>query len=746
MRKKLNLFCVILIILSMLLSLSGCGNNSVAANQADGESTHNNEVVLKEPKASEKTVPGYVSTVVEIPEWIKGFGESDVSNNIYYMVAYTDDGIAIAGYDTLNDAWIRCDLNLEGLINPRVSLFSVTDSSFWVILREAYTQSEIDTKDFSRSLYYYLIHIDLNTEEQIFTKIDWWTENDPYLVSLIALDNDRAVLSRDGEKAYVIDPSAKIVETPELSIMGDGLHIRVNGDIYINSFDGLTKLNPETLQYEDCIESIKDQSIYSSSLGNILTTKDGILYAVDPDTGEQQKRFSWMDVSLSYRNLYGWSGFENSNGDIYHLTDKLIKVSRAQVPVKETLNLACFGDASEEFYDIANNSYVCSDKLMEAILKFNNSDPEFRIEIRPYIYHDEIERSKMLIDITNGHDVDIMDTSMFQEGTIDKQHFVDLLPYIDADPNISRDDFIPTLLNSMMKNGKIYEYVDKYTFLSMYTHPEFAGKDSWTTENIRTLIKEHPELRIPSNREQLIRLFSWAATGEFIDNMSGTCSFDNQIFAEWLLLLKDLLLCGEQLEQGRANYLFQISYDLVSDLGYDTRSNMGGEYSLVGFPETNGNGSYFMKLGRPSVISAKGCLSKELDMYTLNSATSLGILASSERIDGAWRFLRTFICTEDEGRLCHGIPALKNGFEKVMENELSLDRSGWANTYESFNQYDAEVFRELVNNTNKVVYTDEAVMKIMYEAIEAFLGGKFSAEEAAAQIQSRMSIYMEEHS
>ena len=37
-------------------------------------------------------------------------------------------------------------------------------------------------------------------------------------------------------------------------------------------------------------------------------------------------------------------------------------------------------------------------------------------------------------------------------------------------------------------------------------------------------------------------------------------------------------------------------------------------------------------------------------------------------------------------------------------------------------------------------------MKIMYEAINAFLGGKFGAEEASAQIQSRISIYMAERS
>ncbi|MGI5977589.1 MAG: hypothetical protein ACOX68_07845 [Candidatus Limivicinus sp.] len=755
--KNIKMLLCMVLVSALLFSFTACGKAPESGDNLpfisgrdpaeEGSVKEQAEsVVIAEPVASKETKPGYISEEIEMPAWIKEFSKSDVSGDIFYIVAQTNDGTAIAGYNTTDDSWSRFDLSIDNTTPSVVSMFSAADNSCWVIIRDVFTDSEIDAKNFSRSLYYYLIYVDMNSGEQFFSKIDWWTENDPYLVSLIALDDNRAILSKDGEKTYVIDSRAQIVDTPELSIMGDGLHAKINGDIYINSFDGLTKLNPETLQYENCIESIKDQSIYSSSLGNILTTKDGILYAVDPDTAEQQERFSWMDVSLSYRNLYGWRGLENSEGDIYHLTDKLIKVSSAEVPVKETLVLACFGDASEGLYDIANNSYICSDKLMEAILKFNNSDPEFHIEIKPYIYHDEIERSKMLIDISNGHDVDIMDTSMFQEGTIDSQLFIDLLPYIDADPNISRDDFIPSLLNSMMKSGKIYEYVDKYTMLSMYTHPEFVSKDSWTVEEIRAHIKEHPELRCPSDREQLIRLFSWAATGEFMDRSSGVCNFDNPIFADWLSLLKDLSSYEEQFDEGPNAYLFQISYDLVRDLGLRARSNMCGDYSLAGFPEADGSGSYFMKLGKPSVISKKGCLSQKLDMYTLNSATSLGILASSIHIDGAWRFLRTFMFTEDESHLCHGIPALKDGFDKVLENELNIDRSGEDALYEAFNQNDAEVIRELVYNTNKVVYTDETIMKMMYEAINAFLGGKYSAEEAASQIQSRMSIYMAEHS
>ena len=56
------------------------------------------------------------------------------------------------------------------------------------------------------------------------------------------------------------------------------------------------------------------------------------------------------------------------------MTDRITKVSRAPVPVKKPLVLACFGDSSVQ-NNFAIHSYICSDKLMDAILRFNNSDP-----------------------------------------------------------------------------------------------------------------------------------------------------------------------------------------------------------------------------------------------------------------------------------------------------------------------------------------------------------------------------------
>ncbi len=737
MRKHIKLICAMLIA-AVLLASSGCAHGASPAAQSPAY-TAAEPITIAEPHTPTETVMGYVSTEVETPEWIESFKCSAPVGDWFHTVAYTTDGgIAVASYDTLNDTWQRYDLGTEPAICPSVEFFSAAESSFWVVLRESYTDAEISADDRSRALNYYLVYIDAETGEQAcsYLALD---EHQPYYMAIIALDKDRALLS-DGETTYLLDPAAEVIDTPPLEILGGGLHVYVDGEMYVGTYDGVAHLDKDTLQYTDTVSKMKDQPVYGSCLGRFLTTKDSTLYSVSL-SGEETELFSWMDVSLSYSRLYGWDGLENSNGDILHMTDRITKVSKAQVPVKKTLMLACFGDSSVQ-NNSAIHSYICSDKLMDAILRFNNSDPEYRVELVPYIYNNENERNRMMMSIATGSDIDLIDTSLLPDGAIDRQLLVDLLPYIDADATLSRDDFIPTLLSSMMKNGGLYEYVDKYTILTVYTHPEFAGDDTWTASGVKQLIMEKPELKVPSLPENMKLLFSWAATAEFIDRANGTCNFDSPAFVSWLSLMKQMT--GSAVEYARGNALCCISYDFAWDFGLKAHLTMRGDYSVVGFPDAAGTGSYFLKLGKPGLSGTSGYLSEELDIRTGGVSTSVGILASGSGRDGAWRFLRTFIGSEEEPYISKGIPVLKETFEQAVQAELDRGRSQDDLPFPCYTAEDADTLRSIVYGTDKVVCTDKAVIDIITRTITPYLEGKGSAEDAAHEIQSRMSIYLAE--
>ncbi len=156
MKKHIKLICATLIA-AVLLASSGCahGASPVAQSLAD---TAAEPITIAEPQTPTETVMGYVSTEVETPEWVESFKCSAPVGDWFHTAAYTTDGgIAVASYDTRNDAWQRYDLGTEPAICPTVEFFSAAEGSLWVVLRESYMDAEISAGDHSRALNYYLV-------------------------------------------------------------------------------------------------------------------------------------------------------------------------------------------------------------------------------------------------------------------------------------------------------------------------------------------------------------------------------------------------------------------------------------------------------------------------------------------------------------------------------------------------------------------------------------------------------------
>lgn len=233
-----------------------------------------------------------------------------------------------------------------------------------------------------------------------------------------------------------------------------------------------------------------------SSSGHFLITQEDILYNIEPESGKKTPVFSWFDVALGYSDVFGRNGFENSEGNFYYRDGNLVKASRGQIPLKKYLTLAMLGDAGAEDYQniFKSRSFACASPLLDAIIRFNNSDPELKIEIKPYIFHDDAERDRMLIELATGSNIDLIDTSLLPPGAIGSSMPVDLLSYIDADNSVSRYDFIPSLFNSMLYKGGLYEYTDSFTMLTIVTRENiYPGSGNWTGESILSLAEQHQE-------------------------------------------------------------------------------------------------------------------------------------------------------------------------------------------------------------------------------------------------------------
>ena len=721
----------LMLALMLVCSLCACG-------------TSNDTGDLEAEVLSSETVPGYQAMELDFPDWFRE-GQSmgwDTYGDSLWMTGETADGDPVlVSYDTLSGQWQCYNLDTADARNPWCGNLTVTEDAFWILINEQTSWEDASSGKFLENLGHYILWGSREDGEMHCTRIPFEgssSNNETSSMSLLGLDREKALLTTP-ETCYLIDPKLSVLDQPIISDLGGLPHFRVNDQLYLLTEEGAAPLDLETFQLGQAFE-LNASHVYSSNDGHFLYDKQNRLIEVNPATGNETERFDWMDVALSYSSMGSPFGLENSKGELFYITSNgLVKVSPAMVPVKKVLTLACFGDTGAESYEYFQQAgappYSMSLKLRDSIIRFINSDPEYRIEIKPLLYNNESERDRLLIELATSEDIDILDTSFLPDGALDAGLLADMLPMIDADETISREDFIPSLLQAMMKHGGLYEYTDKFTLVTLLARPElFPGRESWTVNQIEELIAQHPEyapLWQSMNREMIVTVVSWAATAEFIDWENASCSFDSRAFQDWLRLLKELLDDKSPQDEEK---LMAFCYDFASDAGFSSRYPFQSDYAVAGFPSTEGTGSYLLKLGSSAGESRS----------TVGQNTRIGIMASSKHQEGAWRFVRTLMMSESEEdqSISFGIPASRERFERVIDSSLS--NNGEFQGLAMFNADDAQRLREQVYGTTKLIHTDEQILLVMQSEINAFLDGQKSAEEAAKQIQSRLSLYLAE--
>lgn len=718
-------FTAVLLVLCLLL-LAGCS-------AAPEQTAHSGA----ELPAEGNTTLGYIPSEVSRPEWLGIIWSWDTCGDLVWLAGKDAEGrLFAASYDTLQDQWQQFPLDTGEVKNPSIVNLSVVGDSLWLLFYEGYTDLDLNAGLIPNRLNYYIFYKNLREDNSSCIPIPFAPEagtesSTGVFFSVQALEEKRALLTTD-ETIYLIDPEVNVLDQPELSLARTIYHMRVNEQLYIRFRDGFAPYDETSRQFGAPI-AMKEIGNFSSNAGHFLSTVGDALYSYDLSSGEKTELFQWLDVALSYSDMGGRQAFENSVGDFYYATSKnLIKITLGPVQEKQTLKLRYFYDST--LYESIEHAY--SDELMNAVIRFNNTDPEFRVEIEPTYYSSEADRDRLLIELATSEDVDLVETSFLPENALKEGLLVDMLSYIDADEEISRDDFIQPLLNSMLREGALYEYTDKFTILTTFTRAEwFPGRENWTIDTIQA-IAEQFDLTCLS-RETMLERFILASTAEFIDWDAMTSSFDSPAFQNWLSFLKEQ---PQVIEQYDAPILFIPTDDFASYAGGTARHSMGGKpYVISGFPETDGTGSYFVKCS--NLISST---------FVLGKNTRLGILASGKHQDGAWRFIRTLILGESEATLFMGIPVYKERFEKAIDAlaiERIAERQAAVNGVPNmFNEEDAQMLRELVYHTTKLVHTDEALLNIIRSEAILYFEGQISVEEAVQQIQSRVGIYLAEQS
>lgn len=464
-------------------------------------------------------------------------------------------------------------------------------------------------------------------------------------------------------------------------------------------------LKPDTLEdvktepFEDAVLTGLGKSleggliVYESFAGNV-----GI-YSYDDKDGTLHALFKKQELSDMSENDYSYI-FETDEGYVA-LGENMDSVHKYHIATgmdaRTELRLACSAHLEKPY-----------------ITDFNAENEDYYITLVPY---ENMEQ--LYLDLASDKAADIYffipDLKMRHMDV--SSYFVDLLPLIDAYSEYGRETFVKSLIDQYTHSGEMSFMPTSFDIDCYVCYDNVFQGLSITMDELNNAVKNSPfEQPFPSWMDQntLLEKFARALSSAYVDFNSGTCSFHDDGFVE------TLKACASS------------KYDINAVLGFLQYSYMQGIYS-AGLMGRN-YGENFAYVGFPNDKGKSGCTFLPERLYAIS--------ASSEKIDGAWQYIRSLISVERQVGLTSSFPVNASALEKQIELALKGELVSNYGDAIRLTEAEADKLRELIEGTDSLenVYIE----RIIAEEYAALVSGSRSAEETAAMIQGRVSIYMSE--
>ena len=548
-----------------------------------------------------------------------------------------------------------------------------------------------------------------------------------------------------------------------------------NGDVVIsiskydeeteNLNTSIKKYNKETNKLEG---DYKMDGAYASSGGDLMTgngdydfyyVMSSCVYGFKYSDGSSTKILAMTDsdiesgyMSLSimvsptefyYADMSGYY-MEDSSGEGCTVK-KYVKVDPSKVADKKVLTLASlFGEYSS---------------LKKAVSEFNKSQNEYRITIVDYSSEQD-PSEKLSADILSGNYPDLYDLSMglgnlSKDQCISKGLFEDLTPFVEKDEEISPDDFIPSVYETMCHDGKLYSVASAFTLNTLYAKgSEVGGNGGWTVSEMKEYVDSKKEdgvrLFYNDSKEANLANFLNACGREFVNWDKGECYFDSDDFKSILEMSnisqnnettwseedpsrKTLIDSGE---------LLFVEGSVDADEIVMVKNSLGKDMAYKGYPTKDKRGSFFY------------------------FADSVAMSSKCEDKEGAWKFIRTLMTEDYQGKnyqKVYAIPTREDVFEAYVEsitctkkgtdkygNEITPRTGEMGYAEDSFEMKpltdeDVKFQREIIDSGYGEWGFDEKLMEIVNEEATAYFNGDKSVDDVCKVIQNRATTYVNEN-
>ena len=458
-------------------------------------------------------------------------------------------------------------------------------------------------------------------------------------------------------------------------------------------------------------------------------------YGFDLSSGKLEKQFEWLSVGIVGRALLEApeGGFFAADGN-----SRLFRMRPVEVEVGED------GEPATMTLVVLDRLFL-SPVLEDAILDWNRAHPECMIVVRDYytgehgndwqkeLQAQEAARQAMALDIiTGGTHPDLFDLSDLNAAALAVGGKLEnLYPYLDADPELSRESFYPNVLRAQELRGGLYEVVTNYSLLTATGFAsEVGAARSWdelfalaeSTSRCQRLFSAEAR-----GRTELLELLTNASGKKLVDWDSGACHFDTPYFLSLLEAAAQLPAQGadpgeyyaDQPSPADGDGLLSVNELPQLWLGAAWSRDYGEENcAVVGLPE----------LG--SVLLPSGEL----------GTSTLGMASDSAHKAECWAFLRTFYLNPRS----YAFSPMQGGLEVSIQEELrQREQEGLADKRPNA-EADLRLFAEAFAGADMLYRHDDAVWEIVRSEAERYFAGECSAEDCAGLIQRRAQIYLSE--
>ena len=504
---------------------------------------------------------------------------------------------------------------------------------------------------------------------------------------------------------------------------------------------------------------------FFSGSGNTLMASDGnYLYSVDIGTGVSTKLLSWLDSDINASNLTGVAAvgddqilvlcnrFSMKGNNTFEM-GTLTKTPASEIPERTLLTLGA------EYLDSS---------LKDAVIDYNRKSNEYRITLVDYSQYNTdddytLGSQQLDRDVISGNCPDIISLSTgHQDKYIAKGALADLSTLMEKDDSISQDNLVAGALKAYTSDGKLYGMPYSFNVQTLIASVKLVGdRTSWNMADMAQVIEgldDTVTVMEYTTQVGFLQQMVYQNMNQFVDYGKATCSFDSDAFKQLLTASAKLPtedeLYGDNSDEATISsddgYQMLQSGDLLMTTSYIS----GDSYSLKEFYGIYNNKDFGMvNIGYPT---------DEGSGVQVSVSGGLAISAKSNSTDVAWDFIKTLLSDDFQGDQWN-FPVTKSALDKAlaeaMEQDYYTDENGEKVYYDQstnigdteytlspLTQEQVDDFKAMVDGASVGGNYDTDIMDIINEESAAYFSGDKSAEDVAALIQNRVSIYLGETS